>query len=146
MNTQTAMNGVTEWMQALSAWPASYVNVLLVALALTAVLLVAWQAREKKRRLEKLQQQKLIDELRAQLRAQSSATLLLSERVSALEENLETVGTRQQRLENQKQRRQQSYEDAIRIADSVSPEELMSRYGITSSEADLINLLYGKAS
>ncbi|WP_373081401.1 DUF2802 domain-containing protein [Zhongshania sp.] len=83
--------------------------------------------------------------LEKKIELQNSAMSLLGERVSALEEYLEMIGSRQQRQEVDK-KDVRFYQQAIGLADKgLSAEELAQRCGISASEADLITMLYQKA-
>ena len=74
----------------------------------------------------------------AKLEAQSSALTVMGERVLALEEYLEMVGSRQQALDSEK-RDLRFYQQAIRLADQgLGTEELVQRCGISRSEAELL--------
>jgi hypothetical protein len=89
--------------------------------------------------------EQLIAVLEKKIEYQNSAMILLGERVLALEEYLEMIGSRQQRQETHK-KDMRFYQQAISLADTgLSPEELVQRCGISSSEADLITALYQKA-
>jgi hypothetical protein len=71
---------------------------------------------------------------------------LLGERVTALEEYLEMIGIRQER-HNSDKKDLRFYQQAIDLADQgLSAEELAQRCGISSSEAELITMLYQKAN
>lgn len=84
--------------------------------------------------------------LERRIAAQLSALATLGEQVTALEDYLQLVGDRQQRLE-QSANRQSGYRQAIGLADrGAKAEHLVARCGMTGSEAELITLLYGKAS
>ncbi|GAA4090515.1 DUF2802 domain-containing protein [Zhongshania borealis] len=84
--------------------------------------------------------------LEKKIEQQNSAMSLLGERVTALEEYLEMIGIRQER-QNTDKKDVRFYQQAIGLADQgLSAEELAQRCGISSSEADLITMLYQKAN
>ncbi|MFT6163720.1 MAG: hypothetical protein ACJA1T_000058 [Zhongshania aliphaticivorans] len=86
-----------------------------------------------------------IAQLEKKIEFQNSAMSLLGERVTALEEYLEMIGSRQQRQDADK-KDVRFYQQAIGLADKgLSAKELAERCGISASEADLITMLYQKA-
>ncbi|MEX1669570.1 DUF2802 domain-containing protein [Zhongshania guokunii] len=88
--------------------------------------------------------EELIATLEKKIELQNSAMSLLGERVSALEEYLEMIGSRQQRQDADK-KDMRFYQQAISMVDKgLSAEELAQRCGISASEADLITMLYQK--
>ncbi|MDF1693881.1 MAG: DUF2802 domain-containing protein [Zhongshania sp.] len=88
--------------------------------------------------------EEIIASLEKKIELQNSAMSLLGERVSALEEYLEMIGSRQQRQDADK-KDMRFYQQAISMADKgLSAEELAQRCGISASEADLITMLYQK--
>ena len=83
--------------------------------------------------------------LEKKIEFQNSAMSLLGERVTALEEYLEMIGSRQERQHVDK-KDARFYQQAIGLADKgLSAQELAQRCGISASEADLITMLYQKA-
>ncbi len=144
MNTAaTDVTSAGGWLAELATMPAGVILLLLVALVASGLGLYGFRQRRRQAPPATVAEDP-VALLRERVKAQASALLLLSERVAALEEYLELVGSKQQRLEQDRGRRQHSYRDAIGSADrGASPRELMSRHGLSVSEADLIAQLYG---
>lgn len=94
------------------------------------------------------QQQRQIDALAAQMKAQSSAFLLQGERLlrlEALAEQLPEQATDEAGADDLQ--RLSTFDQAIELAhQGVTAEELMSRCGLSVSEARLVVLVHGKSS
>ena len=111
---------------------------ILLSVAGLAMLLYLWQSRRSRAEMMVLAMEEKLAAQQAKLEAQSSALTVMGERVLALEEYLEMVGSRQQALDSEK-RDLRFYQQAIRLADQgLGTEELVQRCGISRSEAELL--------
>lgn len=91
------------------------------------------------------QHQAEVELLEQRLKSQDSALLLMGERVQALEEYLEMLGSKQQRLEADKKSPHFYQHLRLLAHKGVSAVELAQRFGISASEASLIAAMNRKA-
>lgn len=111
---------------------------LLLSLAGVAMLLYLWQSRRSRAERMVLELEALIGIQQTKLEAQNSALSVLGQRVIALEDYLEMVGSRQQQLSSEK-RDPRFYQQAIRLAEQgLDAEALIKQCGISRSEAELL--------
>ena len=89
---------------------------ILLSVAGLAMLLYLWQSRRSRAEMMVLAMEEKLAAQQAKLETQSSALTVMGERVLALEEYLEMVGSRQQALDSEK-RDLRFYQQAIRLAD-----------------------------
>lgn len=76
--------------------------------------------------------------LEQRLKSQDSALVMMSERVQALEEYLEMLGSKQQRLEADKKGPHFYQHLRLLASKGMSAMELSQRFGISASEASLV--------
>ncbi len=136
--------GVAAFVQWFSALSDLEVLGILLSSAGVALLLFLWKARRSRSDLLEASLHRAIAQQQQKIDAQASALSVLGERVLALEEYLELVGSRQQKMagENSDPR---YYQQAISLADQgLEADELMQRCGISRSEAELIATLRSK--
>mgnify|MGYP000471719154 CR=1 FL=1 len=111
---------------------------ILLSIAGAAMLLYLWHSRRSRAEVLVLGLQEMLRVQQAKLDAQNSALAVMGERVLALEDYLEMVGSRQQQLDSDK-RDLRFYQQAIRLADQgLGSDELVRQCGISRSEAELL--------
>ena len=114
---------------------------ILMSVAGAAILLYLWHGRRSKAAHIEQALRGEIEGLQRKIDGQASALSVLGERVLALEEYLELVGHRQQKIESEK-RDPRFYQQAIRMADQgLDAEALIERCGVSRSEAELISAM-----
>ena len=140
---QTLPEMLFDWMSGLSDMA---VMGLLLSIAGVAMLLYAWRSRRSRfEAMEDLLKQQIALQER-KIENQANALNILGERVLALEEYLEMVGSRQQQLEGDK-RDMRFYQRAVKMAGEGSTvAELVEGCGMSKAEAELIVSMRGKST
>lgn len=141
---------VGTWPEAVVAWVSGLSDVAVMGVMLCvaglALLLFAWRSRRSRfEAMEDLLNEQ-IERQNRKIDSQANALAILGERVLALEEYLELVGSRQQQLEGDK-RDVRYYQRAVKLAgEGGKVADLVERCGMSRAEAELIVSLGSKSA
>lgn len=119
---------------------------LLMSIAGLALLLFAWRGRRSRfDAMEDLLNEQIARQER-KIDSQANALNILGERVLALEEYLEMVGSKQQQIEGDK-RDVRFYQRAVKMAgEGRTVAELVDSCGMSKAEAELIVSMRGQSA
>lgn len=134
-----------EWCQNLSEASLLGLVLSLVGVGLLMFMVKARRTDTVKETTQTQNTDAIIMALESKIEYQNSATAILGERISALEEYLEMLGERQQRSDADKKDMRFYQQVSVMAGQGVGAPELAQRCGISASEADLIMALSKKA-